>query len=119
MNGHLAVVRVLLEDGADVQRACRYMETALHRAAINGHLEVCRLLLDYGAEVNTLSGGGGWKATALHWAAWTGHLSVVQLLVERGADVRLKDVNGRTAASWARQAGHSGVADWLDSVSGV
>jgi ankyrin repeat protein len=113
--GHVEVVRVLLEGGADVQWASNNMYTALHRAAWKGHLEVCRLLLDSGAKVNALE--RQWNQTALHWAAYYGHLSVVQLLVERGADFRFKNVNSHTAADSARIGGHKAVADWLDSLS--
>jgi ankyrin repeat protein len=114
--GHVAVVRVLLEGGADVQRFNDDKRTALHTAAYNGHLEVCRLLLDWGANVDTEYKG---KYTALHDAAFSGHLLVVQLLVERGAGVGLKSHNGLTAADWARRAEYTAVADWLDSVNRV
>jgi ankyrin repeat protein len=114
--GHVEVVRVLLEGGADVLRGDTDNGTALHYAAREGRLEVCRLLLDGGARVNTV---GYKKYSALHWAAWNGQLSVVQLLVERGADVRLNDADGLTAADRARSDGHTLVADWLDSVSRV
>jgi ankyrin repeat protein len=111
--GHVEVVRLFLEGGADVQRGNIYNWNALHEAAYKGHLEVCRLLLSWGANVNSV-----WKEkkTVLHEAAWYGQLSVVKLLVESGADVRLKDVNGWTAADYARSRGHKGVADWLNSV---
>jgi ankyrin repeat protein len=115
-NGHVAVVRVLLEGGADVERGDRDNDTALNRAAREGRLEVCRLLLDGGARVNTV---GYENYTALHWAAWSGQLSVVKLLVERGGDVSLKNDNGRTAAEEAEWAGHIDVAFWLNSVSRV
>jgi ankyrin repeat protein len=108
---------VLLEGGADLQRADGYKYTALHTAAYDGRLEVCRLLLDWGARVDTVEGEE--KRTALHWAASRGHLSVVKLLVERGADVRLEDGDGRTAADRAWREGHKDVADWLDSVNRV
>jgi ankyrin repeat protein len=115
-NDHLEVVRVLLEGGADVQRGDVVNWNALHEAASKGRLGLCRLLLDWGAKVNT-----EWleKKTALHEAAWYGHLLVVQLLVKRGADVSVKNAAGLTAAEFARRAGHTGVADWLDSVSRV
>jgi ankyrin repeat protein len=116
-NGHVEAVRALLQSGADVQRSSAKTETALHWAAWNGHPEVCSLLLDWGAKVNTMGGGGTWKATALHWAAYADQLSVVKLLVGRGADVSLTDANGETAAVWARNKGRINVADWLDSKS--
>jgi ankyrin repeat protein len=114
--GRVAVVRVLLEGGANIEWTNKYQSTALHAAALNGELDVCRLLLDWGAKVDPVA---RWKYTPLHDAAREGYLSVVKLLVERGADVGLKDVDGETASDMARSNGHSDVADWLDSVSRV
>jgi ankyrin repeat protein len=71
---HVEVVRVLLEGGANVERANLDQWTALHYAAMNGHLDMCRLLLDWGVNVNSLN---KWKYTPLHYAAWAGHLSLV------------------------------------------
>jgi len=113
-NGHVEVVRVLLEGGADTKRANANQQTALHNAAWYGYLEVCRLLLDWGAKVDTLD---KWKDTPLHDAARWGHLSVVKLLVERGADVRVKNVDGYTATGMARIQGNRDVVEWLDSES--
>ena len=111
--GHVNVVRVLLEGGADVDRANADQDTALHVAAQYGHLDVCRLLLDWGAKVDPLN---KWRFTPLHWAALLGRLSVVELLVERGADVSVKDEDGRTASDLARRWGTNKMADLLDRV---
>jgi ankyrin repeat protein len=113
-NGHVAVVRMLLEGGANAERANVNERKALHRAAWNGRLDVCRLLLDWGAKVDSLD---EWKDTPLHDAAQQRHLSVVKLLVERGADVRLRNADGWTASDMARRSGNLGLAEWLDSVS--
>jgi ankyrin repeat protein len=111
-HGHVKVVRVLLEGGANIERANGYGSTALHIAAWNGQLDVCRLLLDWGAKVDVLRR----KNTPLHDAAERGHLSVVKLLVESGADVGVKNDRGQTASDVARSLGKKDVADWLDSV---
>jgi ankyrin repeat protein len=115
-HGHVEVVRVLLEGGADLQRGNFLMNTAMHLAAWFGHVEVCRLLLDWGAEVNAVQER---NQGVLHYAALGGQLSVSKLLVERGANVRLKCMYGETAADVARDLGHTDMADWLDSVNGV
>ena len=110
-NGHLDVVQVLLEGGANVERTNANQWTALHAAAWNGYVDVCRLLLDWGAKVNSLD---KWQDTPLHDAARRGRLSVVKLLVERGADVRVRNEDGRTASDMARVYGELDVAEWLD-----
>jgi ankyrin repeat protein len=113
-SGHVAVVRVLLEGGANAERANANQQTDLHYAAWSEHLAVCRLLLDWGAKVDPLD---TWKDTPLHEAARMGQLCVIKLLVERGADVRVKNKEGRTASDIARINGKLDVAEWLNSVS--
>ena len=112
--GHLEVVRLLLEGGANAGRANVYQRTALHYAAWYGYVKVCRLLLDWGAKVDPMDKV---KDTPLHLAAEKGRLSVVKLLVERGADVRVKNVKGQTASERARVYGKLDVKAWLDSGS--
>jgi ankyrin repeat protein len=113
MYGHVKVVRVLLEGGANVDRANDGRSTALHLGALYGHLDVCRLLLDWGAKVDHLDKR---HYTPLHDAARGGHLSVVKLLVERGADVTVKGYDGQPASDVARSYGKKAVAEWLDTV---
>ena len=112
--GHVEVVRLLLESGANPEKANADQRTALHFAAWNEMLEVCRLLLDWGAKVDPLD---KWKDTPLHDAARLGHLSAVKLLVERGADVRLKNNKNLTAMDGARSELWKDVAKWLEWVS--
>jgi ankyrin repeat protein len=50
--GHLEVVRVLLDHGADVNTPAAYAGSALFAACCNGHVEVVRILLEHGAAPN-------------------------------------------------------------------
>ena len=76
-NGHLEVVRLLLEAGADKNAADARGDNALITAALYGQLEVVRLLLEAGADKNAAMANG---TTALMLAAENGHLEVVRLL---------------------------------------
>ena len=49
--GHLEMVKFLLEAGADQEHKTDEMHTALMEASMDGHVEVARLLLDHGAQV--------------------------------------------------------------------
>ncbi|CAK9115055.1 unnamed protein product [Durusdinium trenchii] len=80
--GHLEVVRLLLEAGADPNAATRCGHTVLMFAAQNGHLEVARVLLEVGADPNAAMQDG---ATALMDATVHGHLEVVRVLLKAGA----------------------------------
>jgi Ankyrin repeats (many copies) len=54
--------------------------------------------------------------TLLMAAAGSGREAVVELLLGRGADPSRRDARGRTAAFYAREAGHPHLAERLDTV---
>ena len=86
--GHVQVVRLLLQHGADVNiQDCSTGRTAIFVAILHGHHEIVRLLLKYGADPNIVD-NNGW--TALHCAIVRGHVQVATQLVEQGADTNLK-----------------------------
>lgn len=75
-----ALVRKLLEGGADLDAVCGTHGTALQAAAYRGHREIVRLLLAHGANPSTR---GGLHGTALNAAKFVGHLEIFELLRER------------------------------------
>ena len=83
-NAHLDIVRMLLEHGADPNRATTGGATPLSAAAEHGRVEVVRLLLQKGAIADAACLDG---TTPLYMAAQEGHKEVVELLLARGADV--------------------------------
>ncbi|MGO9122044.1 MAG: TerB N-terminal domain-containing protein [Desulfomonilaceae bacterium] len=92
VTGHVEVVRLLLDSGAEVNVAAKKSgDTALILAALKGHTEVVRLLLSKNALVE-LKHKAGW--TALWSAAANGHAKAIELLSEKGADVNTRDNNG-------------------------
>ncbi|KAH3269678.1 hypothetical protein KXW55_003589 [Aspergillus fumigatus] len=111
--GHEAVVRLLIERGANVRVKDKLGLTALYQASSSGHEAVVKLLLDHGADVNARSASKGW--TALFEAASNGHEAVVQLLLDCGADVNMKDEDGWTPLCQAASRGHEAVAGLLVS----
>ena len=108
--GHLAMARLLLEKGADINAKDDDDETALHRAAWSGYDGVVRLLLEKGADINAKSCD---NETALYSAANFGHKGVIRLLLEKGADINAKDFRGYTALHIAAECGHEGVVRLL------
>ncbi|MHC4620631.1 MAG: ankyrin repeat domain-containing protein [Planctomycetota bacterium] len=112
-NGHMEIVKALLEAKADVniQRKTDGV-TALWMAAQNGHVEVVKLLLESKADVNVKDKTYG--ATALMMAAQKGHTDIVKLLLENKADVNAKDkTNGVTTLYIAAQKGHADIVKAL------
>ena len=91
--------------------------TAVLAAARAGDVERLRTLLPPcgdPAEDGTLAGPGG--ETPLMAPAASGHEAVVELLLQCGADPTRRDGQGRTAAFYAREAGHPHLAERLDTV---
>ncbi|KAJ7117118.1 ankyrin repeat-containing domain protein [Mycena epipterygia] len=107
--GHLLLVQLLLDHGANVNLVQGYYGTALQAASRQGHEPVVHLLLVHGADVNTLGGDNG---TALQAASYSGHGAVVQLLLNHGADVNITGETFGTALQAASFNGHE-VVVWL------
>jgi len=82
-NGHLDVVKFLLEQGADVNAKCKE-DDSLYVASENGHVHVIKLLLERGADINAL---GFKNRTALGAACYRAQIDVVRFLIARGARV--------------------------------
>ena len=115
--GHLAICRLLLDKGAQVEAKSSRGVTPLHFAAAEGHIVIVRLLCDHGADVEA-RGNRGWRP--LHEAAWYGHISVVkELIEERNAEINARTDDGRTALRVAIQQNKPDVAAYLVSHGGI
>jgi RNA polymerase sigma factor (sigma-70 family) len=118
--GHLDVMRLLIDRGADVNRVAthRLAVTPLHAALFGRQVGAALLLIERGADVALARGGSGWKRagwTPLHYAASMGFSMLVQPLLDRGADPSRPDEDGKTPLDVAIDANHSGIADVLRS----
>jgi ankyrin repeat protein len=113
-NGHTPVVGYLLEKGSKIDAKDVNGRTALMYASSGPNAETVKLLLEKGADVNTQGTLEGF--TALMTAAAEGQADVVRLLLLHGADRKLKDKDGDTAESFARQNGHEVVANLLSQM---
>jgi uncharacterized protein len=103
--GDTAVIRQLLEKGADAKLTTKDGNTALMFAAGVGYrdkntrgtepdaLEAVRIFVNAGLDVHTVNSRG---ETALHGAADRGADSVVQFLAEHGAELNVKTKQGFT-----------------------
>jgi ankyrin repeat protein len=114
--GRRQAVELLLAAGGEVNTHARheFHVAALHAALAGPDREIARLLVAAGADVNARQQGG---VTPLHEAAMNGELELVRLLIDHGADPAAADAQSRTAADFARTAGHTDIVEFLDSAS--
>jgi ankyrin repeat protein len=112
IKGHVEVVQLLLDRGADIQRVSESGATALHEAALGGQAAVCRLLLARGAKVDAVDSESG--ATPLHVAASYGRREVVLVLLQNGADANRRNARGKTPRDLAKESEHAAVVEILE-----
>lgn len=134
-----ALVRTLLQSGADVNATQPDGTTALHWAAYHDDVETARLLVRAGSRVDAVNRNGvpplslactnanaemvallleaGADAnrplnggeTPLMTAARTGNLAIVQALLARGANPSAREQREQTALMWAASEGHAAI----------
>jgi ankyrin repeat protein len=106
--GHVGVVRWLLDKGAAIDERDRFGSTALRMACCEGRLPVVRLLMEKGADPCITQG-----SNLLIVASQRGHLEVVRLLLGHAsikASINKRGSYGATALWWACDRGRGGVA---------
>lgn len=109
--GHLDLVRHLINCGANVNATTSSGDTALMYACENGHTDVAELLLQAGADLEHEAEGG---RSSLMKSSRAGHLCTVQFLINRGANVnKVTTNNDHTALSLACAGGHLAVVELL------
>lgn len=104
----VALLDWLATHGADVAREAG---PALVAACHSGAAGAVRWLLERGAPV---AHRNEYAWLPLHFAAYAGHVEIVRLLLAHGADRAATCGQGRTARSWAEEAGHGDVLRLLD-----
>ena len=110
--GHLDVVRLLLDRGANIEAAGGNTgQTSLIMASEDGILDVVKELLDRGANIEAAENRHG--LNSLMMASWRGKLNVVKELVDRGANIFAKNAGGVTARHAAERMGFSEIAEFL------
>ncbi len=104
-HGETEVVKILIENGADINERNSRGMTALMGAAINGHTESIIYLLENGSKIDM----SGTLGTALMIAIRQGKTDTANLLIARGADSNVASVDGGTALMLAAVHGHADI----------
>lgn len=110
--GHLEMVRVLVDRGANSNATGFGAKTALHWAADLGHDEIVELLVNKGADANARDSKGN---TPFIWASKNGHMGVVRtLLAHMGVEgLQEREAGGDAALHCAAHWGHEEVVRLL------
>jgi uncharacterized protein len=106
----MAVARILMEAGANIDSENSQGMTGLHHAASAGDLEYATLLVDGGAKV---SHGNSSGYQAIHAASGGGQVEMARLLMAHGADPSAADTSGFTPLHDAAAAGNKELAELL------
>ena len=101
--GHVEILRLLLEQSAEIDGYCSSSTNALHQAALGGYSEAVRLLLDRGVKIDAVD-SRGWNA--LHYATIIGDVEIVRLLLARGAKINAVDRSDHNALHCAAKHGN-------------
>ena len=108
-NGHVQIVKYLIEKGANVNAGSMYDKTALICAVRNGHEHVVKCLVESGADLTTDKR----VESVIHCAAENGHENVLKYLIDVGAVVDHLDFRGWTALTLAACSGEDKCVDAL------
>jgi len=103
MRGDVEAVRLLLDNGAEVDAAQGDGMTALHWAGQIGDVGLAEMLVRAGADLEPLIRNGA--HTPLHVASEAGNEQVVAVLLEAGANVRVASEGGSTPLHFAAMSG--------------
>lgn len=109
-NGHIKVVRFLVEQGFDINAenpSWFYHHTPLAKASENGHFEIVKYLVEQGADVNK---GSNHDINPLSSASKNGHFEIVKYLTEKGANIHIKYEYALRSAS---EKGHLEIVKYL------
>jgi ankyrin repeat protein len=110
-------VQLLIDKGASVNAVSENAQKnqPLHAAlALGRNPESIQILLAARASPNARQTGG---FTAIFSAAAANRRDLTELLIQHGADPSLQNDFGQSAAGFARERGHTELADWLDSLA--
>ena len=128
MTGNLEIVKYLIENGADINATDQKGKTAFSYVFTNlvltvedeglegleglEYQEIIKYLIEKGSNIDITI----YNKPILIYASRYGHLEIVKLLVANGADINATDQEGKTALTMAKEAGHTEVVAYLETL---
>jgi len=141
--GKTEMVKLLVNNGADVKAMNDFLNTPLHYAALSGDVESFILLENKGADLEATNNRGAYPrdyavqsgnlelfkyiekkgldiekrgsngATLLHNAAHSGNHEIFKYLADKGMDVNATDNDGDNVLVWASSGGNVDIIKYL------
>ncbi|CAG2256755.1 unnamed protein product [Mytilus edulis] len=121
-NGHIEVVKLLVDVGMNLNDTTNAGSTPLHMACRKGQFDIVKYLLDLNGKAlnsrvdTSIKETDGWSA--LHTACSNGHLEVVKLLIDVGMNLNDTTKNNSTPLHMACQNGHYETVKYLFDLNG-
>ena len=107
---HYSIVKLLVENGADINLPTGDGSTPLRPPCFNGNLEIVQYLIEHGANVNAVNDN---KETCLMIASYKGQHNIVPYLLEKGASPEYVNIFGTTALHESAESGHLTISKLL------
>ena len=99
VSDRLEAMKILLENGADVNAKDSELDSPLFYAIDTGNIEMIKLLLEYDIDIDVVDSDGD---SALHVAVDEKNAEIVEILLQKGANVNFRDDDFCTPLFYAR-----------------
>ena len=111
--GSLEIVKILVEEGANVDSTNEWGSTALFYALEANHFDIADYLLEEGADIDVSAG----SCPPIIASVVSCNLNVTRYLVEHGANVNERDATGRDALDYAKLKGEDDTIAYLANIT--
>ncbi len=115
-NNHDLIVKLLLDNGSEINRINEYGANALFYAIANGNTETAKMLLENGGDANISATYGTYgNITPLALASALGDTDLISSLLIGKANINHIMNNGRTALIWAALSKSEAIATLINA----
>lgn len=101
-SGYTEVVRILLENGANIEAKTSMSRTPLHIACMRGNMPIVEILVENNANINTTDNDFN---TPLHYVCEHGFIDILKFLLDHSPEVSIKNHAGLTCIDVANNVG--------------
>lgn len=108
---NLPMVKLLVENGADVNAKNNQNYTPLHEAAKSPNPEFVFYLILKGADVNAICKDRDCPTPIFNAAA--DHIKTLEVLIKNGADLKIKNKQGLNVLEWAERINRPKIVEFL------